>query len=266
MGTETPLSGGNITSVSRIGSTVRRQPGPWTAAVHSLLDHLQQSGFDGSPRVLGFDPQGREILTYIEGLAGFISEQEIRPARIWSDQILVEAAALLKRFHDATAGFRASPPARWQMVFPDTDQHDVICHNDFAPYNLIFKEGHINGMIDFDTAGPGPRIWDVAYAAYRFVPFVPRDVLHTMGAPEDSDIGRRLKLFCDAYGPQQRQHLLDVIQDRIAATRTMLVDGAAAGIVGYQNIIKEGGHLEGLDRDMAFVEQNAVWLQTWIEL
>lgn len=264
MCTETPLSGGNITAVTRIGRTVRRQPGPWTAAVHGLLNHLEQSGFEGSPRVLGFDSQGREILTYIEGLAGFISEGDIRPADVWSDQVLVEAAAFLRRFHDATGGLSDSPNARWQMVFPDSDQHEVICHNDVAPYNAIFRDGHLKAMIDFDTAGPGPRIWDVAYAAYRFVPLVPRDVLHTMGAPEDLDIGGRLKLFCDAYGLEQRQHLVGVIQDRIQATRTMLIDGAAAGIVGYQRIFAEGGHIKGLDRDEAFVATNAATLQAWV--
>jgi len=34
----------------------------------------------------------------------------------------------------------------------------------------VFRKGMPVALIDFDTAHPGPRIWDVAYAAYRFVP------------------------------------------------------------------------------------------------
>ena len=46
----------------------------------------------------------------------------------------------------------------------------MICHNDVAPYNTVFVDGRPRALIDFDTAGPGPRVWDIAYAAYTFVP------------------------------------------------------------------------------------------------
>ena len=32
--------------------------------------------------------------------------------------------------------------------------------------------GHPVALIDWDFAAPGPRAWDVAFAAYRFVPLV----------------------------------------------------------------------------------------------
>jgi hypothetical protein len=262
---EVSLSGGNITSITRVGTTVRREPGPWTSATHDLLRYLERAGFSGVPRVLGFDERGREILTFIEGVAGFFAPGETRPANLWSDQVLIEAAAFLRRFHDATLGFQAPPAARWQMVFPDAGQHEVICHNDFAPYNCIFADGHLKAVIDFDTAGPGPRRWDLAYAAYRFVPLAASDKLPSIGAPAELNRGRRLKLFCDAYGLEQRHGLLDVIQERIDATRMMLIDGAASGNVGYQRILDEGGHIEGLRRDQAFVEEQADELQTWVD-
>jgi aminoglycoside phosphotransferase (APT) family kinase protein len=31
-------------------------------------------------------------------------------------------------------------------------------------------DGRPVALIDFDVAHPGPRAWDLAYAAYRFVP------------------------------------------------------------------------------------------------
>jgi hypothetical protein len=46
----------------------------------------------------------------------------------------------------------------------------VMCHNDFAPYNCVFDGANAAGTIDFDTAGPGPRYRDLAYALYRFAP------------------------------------------------------------------------------------------------
>jgi hypothetical protein len=50
--------------VERIGDTVHRPVAPWTAAVHDLLRYLEDVGYEYSPRVLGFDEQGREVLTW----------------------------------------------------------------------------------------------------------------------------------------------------------------------------------------------------------
>ena len=65
----TELAGGGRTLVHRRGDIVIRDTGPWTPAVHLLLRHLEQVGFDAAPRLVGsgFDASGRETLTFIEG-------------------------------------------------------------------------------------------------------------------------------------------------------------------------------------------------------
>lgn len=66
---EIPLTGGERTAVTRRGSVVLREAGPWTRSVHALLRHLREVGFEGAPCVVGdgFDEHGREVLTYIDG-------------------------------------------------------------------------------------------------------------------------------------------------------------------------------------------------------
>src|SRR5947209_1698747 len=135
---EVPLTGGNITPVVRVGATVRRATGPWAPAVHTLLRHLEAVGFTGAPRVLGVDALGREVLTYLAGEAGYYDKVRTVPPNLWSDEVLVDAAHLLRRFHDATTSLPPVPEAAWQLSYPDAAQHEVICHNDFAPYNCIF--------------------------------------------------------------------------------------------------------------------------------
>lgn len=106
---EAPLRGGWVTEgVVRVGDTVRRPPGPNSSAVQALLVHLEHVE---APRFLGYDEQGRETLSFIGGDV----PSDCR-AILWSDDQLVEASALLRRFHDATAG---------------TDQagdREVVCH------------------------------------------------------------------------------------------------------------------------------------------
>lgn len=57
---------GNVGGAWRIGGTVHRTTGPWTPAVHALLEYLAPRA-EHIPRVLGFDEQGREILTFLPG-------------------------------------------------------------------------------------------------------------------------------------------------------------------------------------------------------
>jgi Phosphotransferase enzyme family len=169
------LTGGRITQgVVRIGNTVRRPTGPHTLFVHSLLRHLEEGRFDGTPRVLGIDVQGREILSFIQG--------HVPPdLATWSDEQLVRAAELIRRFHDATAGSVLA------------GEEEVICYNDLSPCNMVFVNGTPSAFIDFDEAAPGSRSQDLGYALWLFL---------DLGA-EDVDIrtqGRRIRMMCDAYG------------------------------------------------------------------
>jgi len=50
-------------------------------------------------------------------------------------------------------------------------------------------------MLDFDSAGPGGRAWDVASSAYWWVPLNPR-----VTPPDLAAKATRFALFCDSYG------------------------------------------------------------------
>lgn len=160
---EEVLAGGNSTLVTRVGQTVRRTAGPWTPAVHAFLDAVRAEGVNEVPEPLGLDEHGREVLTFIPGEAAHYP----LPQWVWAGSILHDAGALLRRIHDASVGL-ARADLRWQL--PTHHPAEVVCHNDTAPYNMVFRDGRLAALIDFDTASPGPRVWDFAYLAYRLVP------------------------------------------------------------------------------------------------
>ncbi len=255
---ETPLTGGNLSTVVRVGDTVRRSLHPWSTAVHGLLRHLEAQGFDGVPRFLGIDDRGREILTYIPGEVGAYPF----PAFMWSDESLASAARLLRRFHDATVDYTAPEGAAWQFSYPDPTRHEVICHNDVAPYNMVFVDGRPQTLIDFDTAGPGPRVWDLAYAAYTFVPLGSFFPLADGGTvPYASSVhaaerARRLRLLQIAYG-HLMEDLLPAVSHRLDAVCENLETRATAGDKSYQQLVADG-HLDHYRHEVAFVRRHSV--------
>ena len=40
--------------------------------MHELLAFFERAGWDGAPRFLGFDGQGREILSFVDGRSGIV--------------------------------------------------------------------------------------------------------------------------------------------------------------------------------------------------
>lgn len=212
---EEVLAGGNSTAVVRRGDTVRRTAGPWTPTVHALLRHLRAHGITEVPEPLGTDEQGREVLSY---LPGDVANYPL-PLWVWDESVLRDAGVLLRRVHDASVGFLAAgdapAPPIWQSA--PHEPAEVVCHNDFAPYNLVFRDGVVVGLIDFDTASPGPRIWDLAYLGYRLVPLVA-----DAGDGEGADVvGRldplaRLDALVAAYGMRySRREVLTVVVARL---------------------------------------------------
>jgi hypothetical protein len=202
--------------------------------VQRLLAHLRAKGIQEVPEPLGFDAEGREVLSFIPGMVGHGPLPEI----LRTDDILVAAAGLLCRIHDATTDVAQSWLEGWQA--PTRQPVEVICHGDFAPYNCVFDQGKLIGVIDFDHAHPGSRAWDLAYALYRFVPMMAPSNPDSYGTLQDQS--RRAHLFCDAYGLQDRAQMIPVIQSRIAAMADYLRQGAARGDERLLANI-EAGHL-----------------------
>lgn len=221
---EQVLDGGNMGGAVRAGDTVRRPAGPWSPTVQRLLAHLRRRGLDWVPRPLGVDEQGRDRVSFLPGTV----PQDPLPAFVWSDRVLIAAGRYLADLHAASATFDRAA-ATWQL--PVHHPAEVICHNDFAPYNMVFDAGRLTGVIDWDTASPGPRSWDLAYLAYRLVPLT--DPANADGLDNDlAERARRLRLLCDTYGhripPREVLQVAVVrLHDLAAFTAARVADGQA---------------------------------------
>ena len=228
---EVLLRGGtaNEGKVFRVGDTVRRPQRSWSPATHALLRHLEAVGFEGAPRFLGVDEQGREVLSYVPGTA------VVAPYEPWqlTDEALVSVAELLRGFHQAVSTFDARPYG-WPPAPPEAFGRGLVSHNDVNLDNVVFRDGRAAAFIDFDLAGPGSPVWDVACAARLWAPLRPDEDV------TDSRRGRgldRFRLFVDGYGMDDDDRV------RVAAAVglnfdwfcDLIRDSAAAGHAAFAN-------------------------------
>ncbi len=224
---EIPFTGGNVgAGVVRVGNTVRRPSGPWSESVHGFLRHLTSVGYDGAPRSLGFDDRGRHVVEFLVGAVAMpFVPQDHRDA-------MHRVGRLIRDFHDAASSYLPPPTARWNVVI-EPDGHDLITHHDLAPWNLVCG-GQRWAFIDWDNAGPGTRLWDLAYAAHGFVPLT--------AATTPSESAARLSSLAAGYGldEAQRTGLADLLQRRIVSMYELLRSGAAHGEQPWARLWDEG--------------------------
>jgi hypothetical protein len=243
MDEEVRLAGGTVTPVVRVGDTVRRATGPWSTRVHELLVHLRD--FEGAPDFLGVDERGREVLTFIAGEVTTYGA----PAGMYSDEALTAAAVLLRRFHDATVDFVTHRRDGWRFQIGAPREGPVICHNDVGPYNAVYRGGRPVAFIDWDFAAPGPRVWDVAYALWRFVPLYDDPTCARRGWPVVPR-GPRIARFLDAYGLDDRAGILEVMRHRQDVVRaTIAGDPVFAGL-------RREGRVAEIEGDIAYAERS----------
>ena len=228
----------------RVGDTVRRPAGSSSDSVRDLLLHLEAVGFDGAPRHLGTDEQGREVLSYIEG------DVPLPPYPAWAmtDVALTDLGALVRRFHEAAATFLPPIGAEWATDWadptatatggPGSDSGPAsgmtICHNDLYPENIVFRDGRVVALIDFAMAGPGRALWDLAIAAELWGPL--GDPARRDQHPPDLDGIHRLGVLARGYRlePDRAAELVDVIVEgrahSIANIRAEIADGNSSWV------------------------------------
>jgi hypothetical protein len=211
---EENLNTDNKHPIIRVGNTVHRPTGWWTPAVHDLLKYLEAVGFPYSPRVLGFDKQGREILEFIDGESGKEGWGEIV-----SDDGLRKYAKLLSEYHDAIADYHPPQKSVWAYSKGGVKEGEIICHGDFGIWNIVWRDNEPVGIVDWDFVLPAKPRYDFLYALEYSAPF--RDdatCLKWHHFPKVPDRKHRIQVFSKAYGISE---LGDIVADLAAMQRTV---------------------------------------------
>ncbi len=117
-----------------------------------------------------------------------------------NDDGLAALTALLRRYHEAVADFLPSTERRWTTGQAALKSGEIICHGDPGPWNSIWRDGTPVAFVDYDSAHPAPAVYDVAYLAWKAVPFRPDGLARDAGFETPPDRLRRLQVIVETYG------------------------------------------------------------------
>lgn len=244
---------GSVNLVTRLGETVVRPLGPWSTAVHGLLNHLNAVGFRYAPKVLSVDhDQETESLSYIDG------EAALRPwpPYLLRDDGLVAIASMLREYHDAVADYRPADGAIWRVPNLHWEEGMIIRHGDLGPWNMIWQSEELVGLIDWDLAEPGYPIQDVAQVARTCVPLTIQERCAEAGIEVDQQ-PKRLALLCETYSVDQALVLQALVEfQRNEINRTTML--GRAGVEPWDFFWRRG--------DVEKIETSMRWLLETYEI
>ena len=245
--TEELLAGGvaNAGAVTRVGDEVRRPSSRHSRSIHRFLSALSAAGFDGAPRPLGFDGDGRERLVFIPG------DVAVPPYPSWvqTDEALASISILMRRFHEASGRVTREPDATWSSDLADPLDGSIVCHNDVCLENVVFRDGSAVALLDFDFAAPGRVAYDLAQCARMCVP-LDDDLSATQLGWNAANRPARFRTFTDAYGlgHDARMELVDLISDSMARGGEFVRRRVDAGDPNYIALWDQIGGMERFDR------------------
>ncbi|XVU28521.1 phosphotransferase [Actinoplanes sp. CA-054009] len=195
--------GDHLADAVLVDGVVHKTTGPWTPSVFALLDHLEQAGFTGAPRVAG------------DGYS-FVPGESPHP-HAWPDETVGDVGTLLRGLHDATATFTPPTGATWQPNWlRDLGGDDIVIgHCDTAPWNIVGAPGRPDAFIDWEFAGPVDRLWELAQTVWLNAHLVDDDVAELRNLPDATTRSRHARAIADGYGLPRaaRDDLVDRLSD-----------------------------------------------------
>jgi hypothetical protein len=224
---------------------VERPAPPTARALHVYLLALKEHGFAAAPTPVDLTADGRERLTFIPGdvaLPPF-------PGWVMTESALRSVGSVLRRLHEAGAAIAVDTDVEWPRDLADPEGGTVLCHNDVCPDNVVFRDGRVAALIDFDLAAPGRPLWDVAMTARYWVPMLD-PVSASALYPPGLDAPARLRILADSYGlsPQDRAELPSLIEQATASCRAFVADRVADHDPDYTQVLAERGGWQRWDR------------------
>jgi len=125
------LVGGRVGKIHKIQDKIIRPVNKWTEDIHHFLRFLHEEGADFVPKPHGINENEEEVLSFVPG-----DVFNSLPEDLLTDTVLISAAKLLLKFHVFSEKYISRLTKNEQWMLPVITPIEVMCHGDFAPYNV----------------------------------------------------------------------------------------------------------------------------------
>lgn len=241
---------GGREDIYKEGNYVIRPAQAWTEHVHNFLQFVHTKGFNKVPYPILID-NDIEKISYVDGNV----YNDLLPDEVKSDEALISFCSLIKQFHDIGEKYIETLTGKERWMLPMRTPVETMCHGDLAPYNIAMNGKNAIGIIDFDTLHPGPRLWDIAYSLYRWIPLMSPDNPENFGS--EADKRRRFLLFIKSYGLKDSNHkeIVTAVIERLEYLIGFMEQEAKNGNITFQQHI-DAGHIEQYRKDLDYIKLN----------
>jgi Ser/Thr protein kinase RdoA (MazF antagonist) len=178
------------------------------------------------------------------------------PEWVATGTALRQAAALLGRYHRAVESFDWGRVSGFSPELADPSAGEVVCHNDLCVENVVFRDDRAVGLLDFDFAAPGRRLWDAAMGARMWAPMTHPNRRDPW--PGGMDAVARVGVFAQAYGVtvEETEDFVEALfatrQTGLAFVRRQIETGDPA----YADMWRTRGGEERITRDEEWLSEN----------
>ena len=177
------------------------------------------------------------MLSYLPGRT--VGNAEPWPAWTHSDEALEDVGRWLHGYHVAVSNYVPPVNAVWRegrCWQPGL----IIGHGDPAPYNAVWNDNGLIGLIDWDNAGPIEAADDLAWVAFSWTPLHAREVVEREGFTAFSRRRERLERILTAYRWEgTTDALLGRIDARLQQQIVTMRATASAGDPTYQRMLDQ---------------------------
>ena len=103
-----------------------------------------------------------------EKYSAILKVNQARPEweKIVSDEGLRKFAKLLRFYHDAVADYSPDPDLEWATGAKGVKPGEIICHGDFGPWNIVWRNDEPVGIIDWELVHPALPEEDILYGLH----------------------------------------------------------------------------------------------------
>lgn len=250
---------GNINTVEYKNNCIYRDVTKYSDTIHRFLKHLETKNIDFVPKFIKIE-NNKAVYSFVEG--NTIEDYPHITNLEDKIKIIEQIAKMLKIFHDASLDFKIEKDDQWFLEYRGNLFKEVICHNDIASYNVTFKNNLPVGLIDFDTICLAPRVYDIAYALYRFVPLsneIYDPILKSYRQYDKTIDSKQRKVlvehFLKVYPIDPSINIYEILIERLEDLVLLFDRECAKGNIAFIKM-KEEGHQLFYKKEIEFIKAN----------